>query len=242
MKKISFALGSIAALMLSALSICAQSQSREDIVREISAKRTELLRLEQAFLSPPEEDRAKHAEFLRQSDTGLIRLLPRNYFEKFNFPYRRPLTIDGGGAFYSFKERSHEYTESTAIFLEQGQLNTLWAGANYGMLASLGDVSLENVSLETTAVQFLAQHTPPSDLPQARVEQRRWQEGATVDGTSYKSRLPARLNMTYVLRSILYDSSDTLVAFKIVRVDDDDTLTIIWKLLKKYPTPYLSRN
>jgi hypothetical protein len=77
MKKISFALAPIVALVFSAISICAQTQSREDILKEIAAKRAELLRLETAFLSPSEDDRVTYAGFLSQPDTGLIRLLPR---------------------------------------------------------------------------------------------------------------------------------------------------------------------
>jgi len=59
---------------------------------------------------------------------------------------------------------------------------------------------------------------------------------------SYKSRLQLRLNSTYLLRSVLYDTSDAIVAFKVVRIDNDDSAIILWKLLKKYPTPYLARN
>ena len=84
MNKLSIVTGFIAALTLSALPICAQTQSREDLINEITTKRAELLRqqdallkLEEAFLLPSEEDRAKYATFLNQPDTGLIRLLPR---------------------------------------------------------------------------------------------------------------------------------------------------------------------
>ena len=69
MKKISIILAPLAALMLSAISICAQTQSRDDLMKEIGAKRADLLRLETAFLSPSEDDRAKYADFLSQPDT-----------------------------------------------------------------------------------------------------------------------------------------------------------------------------
>jgi hypothetical protein len=241
MKKISIAIA-FTTLALSALTVCAQTQSRDDLLKEISAKRAELARLEKAFLSPSEEDLAKYADFLHQSDTGLIRLLPRETFDSGNSPDKQALTIRGGGAFYSFKERTHQYVNSTAIGLEQGQLVTIFAGANYAMLANIGDVPLENVSLESSAAQVLVQHTPAIDEPHARVEQRRYMEGATVDGVSYKSRLPLRLNSTYVLRSVIFDTSDSIVALRVVRIENDDSAVILWKLLKKNPTPYLARN
>jgi hypothetical protein len=233
MKKIFIAMA-FSTLMLSSFTAFAQAQSREDMLKEIAAKRAELAKLEKAILAPSEEDLAQYADFLRQPNTGLFRLLPRESAEK--------MTLRGGGAYYSFKDRTNEYVNSTDLSLEQGQFSTGFAGANYGMLATLGDTPLESVSLETASAQALAQYTPAPDEPRARVEQRRTSEGATINGVSYKSRQHLRLNSTYLLRSVNYHASDTLVAFRVVRIDDDDSVIVLWKLLKKYPTPYLARN
>ena len=238
MKKIFLATGFIVTLVLSALPTFAQTKSREDILREIETKRAELATLEQRFLLPSEEDRATYADFLRQRDTGLIRLLPREKFG--NNSLKTGLTMNGGGAFYSFSRLTHEYGHGSDISLEQGYLSTGFAGANYGILTSLGDTPLENVSSET--VQFIASHAPPSDEPKARIEQRRWGTGETIEGAKYAERLLLKADTTYVLRSIDYDRSDVLVAFRVVRVDNDDSATILWKLLRKYPTPRLARN
>ena len=240
MKKISIAMAPLIALVLSALSVCAQTQSREDLAKAIAAKRAELSKLETAFLAPPEEDRARYAEFLRQPDTGLFRLMTRESSN--GQESRMAVTIRGGGAFYSFKDRTNEYVNSSAISLEQGEFTTMMAGTNYSLLANIGDVPLESVSLETSAAQVLAQHIPAEDEPHARIEQRKSQHGATIGGITYKERQPVKINSTYVLRSVNYSSSDTLVAFRVVRIDDDDSAIILWKLLKKYPTPYLARN
>jgi len=238
MKKIFIAIA-FSTLMLSSLSVFAQTKSREDLQKEIAAKRAELAKLEKAFLSPSEEDRVTYADFLRQTDTGLIRLLPRETYDSRNF---EGMTLRGGGAYYSFKDRTNEYVNSSDISLEQGQLSTGFAGANYGMLANLGNVPLESVSLEEAAAQTLAQYTPAPDEPHAGIEQRRMSEGATINGVSFKNRQSLRLDSTYVLRSVNYHASDVLVAFRVVRIDNDDSVIILWKLLKKYPTPYLARN
>jgi hypothetical protein len=238
MRKITIAMAFVT-VMLSSLTVFAQTKSREDLQKEIVAKRAELAKLEKAFLSPSEEDRATYADFLRQTDTGLIRLLPRETYDSRNF---EGMTLRGGGAYYSFKDRTNEYVNSSDISLEQGQLSTGFAGANYGMLANLGNVPLESVSLEEAAAQTLAQYTPAPDEPHARIEQRRMSEGATINGVGFKNRQSLRLDSTYVLRSVNYHASDVLVAFRVVRIDNDDSVIILWKLLKKYPTPYLARN
>src|SRR5262245_13012609 len=56
-------------------------------------------------LAPAQEDRLKYASFLSQSNTGLARLLPQTS------PSAPPtgVNIRGGGAFYSFFHRTHEY-------------------------------------------------------------------------------------------------------------------------------------
>jgi len=243
MKKITIAMA-FSSLLLSSLTVFAQTQSREDLLKDLAAKRAELSKLqktvtelEKALLFPSEKDRAAYANFLRQSDTGLIRLLPRETFDRTNV---EGMTLRGGGAYYSFKERTNEYVNSSDISLEQGELTTGFAGANYGLLADLGDVPLERVNLK--AVAALAQYTPAADEPHARIEQRRMSEGATINGVSYKNRQQFRLNSTYVLRSVNYHASDTLVAFRVVRIDSDKSAIILWKLLKQYPTPYLARN
>lgn len=243
MKKISIATGFVITLVLSALSVFAQTQSREDILRDIEAKRAELSALEKLLLSPSADDRAAYADFLRLPDTGLFRIMPRETYDSEIYKEsKKTVTLRGGGAYYSFTRRSHEYTSMSDISLERGQFVSGFAGANYGMLTSLGDVPLERVSLETAAAQILATHSPTTEEPQARVEQRRSFEGTTLEGMIYKSRVPLKLNSTYLVRAVNYSASDSLVAFKVVRVDTDGSAIILWKLLQKYPVPHLARN
>lgn len=240
MKKISITTGALITLLLAAVSGLAQAQSRADMLKELEAKRQELSVLENRFLSASNEDQATYADFLRQPDTGLIRLLPREKFESFvHKKNKKGITIPGGGAYYSFTLLTHEYGWGSDIQLQQGQLSTGFAGANYGALVSLGDTPLENISLATPAAQVLVEHFPPTEEPNTRIEQRKWDKGETIAGTTYKRELPLTANTTYLVRSVDYHTSDVLVAFRVVRVDTDESAVIVWKLLKKYPTPNL---
>jgi len=56
-------------------SVFAQSKSREELQRELEAKRAELASIEKQILAPSETDRAGFVAFLQQADTGLIRLM-----------------------------------------------------------------------------------------------------------------------------------------------------------------------
>jgi hypothetical protein len=223
-------------LFLSSTSVFAQSADRAALLKEIESLRSQLKEREDAFLAPSIEDQTAFAEFLRQPHTGLIRLLPREEYDAKN-----KLTIRGGGAYYSFTRLTHEYGYGSDLSLEIGDLHVGFAGADYGMLANLGDISLDSLTLDTPSVQVLAVHTPPTVLAKARIEQRQSWEGMQVENIRYKRRITAVVNSAYLLRSINYDESDVLVAFRVVRKDTDGSLILAWKLLKKYEVPRLER-
>jgi hypothetical protein len=89
----------------------------------------------------------------------------------------------------------------------------------------------------------MASYVTPSAEPEARKAYRQLgEEGNQAGQWTYKSRLPVFVNNTYALRSVNYDRSDVLVAFRVVRKDFDGSIVILWKLLAKYPKPELQRN
>jgi hypothetical protein len=226
---------------VSSLAVFGQTPSRADVLKDIETKRAELASLETQFLSPSAEDRAAYAEFLTQPNTGLIRLLPREKFDS-EANKKAPLTVRGGGAYYSFARLTHEYGYGSDIELYSGYLSVGFAGACYGMLIKLDGARLEDVSEALPAVAFLAKYSPVTTEPDARVEQRRFQTGTVIDGTTYIRRVPVEVGATYVVRSVNFDFSDVLVAFRLVRQDTDGSLIIAWRMLEKYPTPKLARN
>jgi hypothetical protein len=306
MKRFYVAAALLSTILLASLTVFAQTQSREDRLKEIEAKRKEIADLEAKLLEPSDKDRSQYAEFLKSPDTGLIRLLPREKYDTAAYPpgksappaapgafqrksmtdlsndlpgdlpagqpprggggvprqnsgvlnnlddlprsgepdtrpTRHSVTIRGGGSYYSFTRRTHEYNSSPDIQLDQRQLSSGFAGANYGLLKNIGDVPLESVDLTTHAVTVLAAYTPPEESAQARSEKRRFEAGAEIDGVKFRRRVPLNLHSTYLLRSVNYALSDVLVAFKVVDIDSDGSAIILWKLLKTYPTPRLAQ-
>ena len=149
----------------------AQSASREDLLREIQAKRADLQQLEKQFLAPSAEDQGAYAEFLSQPDTGLIRLLPREVYDSEAYKKNnKTMTMRGGGAYYSFTRLTHEYGYGSDIELDSDHLSVGFAGANYGILVNLGDVTLDELTLEDPRVRNMSGYTPPSKEPDARLE------------------------------------------------------------------------
>jgi hypothetical protein len=231
----------VAALSIASTSVFSQSDSREDVLKQIETKRAELSALEKKLLAPSAEDRSAYAEFLRQPDTGLTRLLPREVYESDSYKTnKKTLTVRGGGAYYSFALRTHEYGYGTDIGLEQGYLKSGFAGFNFGIMTNLGNVPFEQITFDHPSAHFVSTYNAPATELDVRAEQTRFQRGATVDETVYSSRLPVEVNSTYLVRSIDYHSQENvnvLVALRIVRKDTDGSIIIVWKILKKYAKP-----
>lgn len=231
----------VAAFLLIALVLTAdasaQKKSRAEIADDIELMQAQLDHLvarlrekEQELLAPSAEDKKAHADFLAQPDTGLVRLLPRGRYD---------LALNGGGAYYSFKRRTNEYGHGSDIELEDERFKVGFAGADFGLLVSLGEVALESVSAEAAELRPLAEIAAPADVAKARELYFRSSFGVEEQGRVYKREVPALVNHTYAVRSVVYGESDVLVAFRVVRKDGDGSLVLLWKMLTEFPRPAL---
>lgn len=227
--------------LLSILSIssqaAAQSADRARLQAEAESVRDRLKTLEQELLSPAPADRAAFAEFLAAPNTGLVRILPRPGTEA-----KSKVSVRGGGAYYSFARSTHEYGYGSDIELQQGYLSVGFPGADYGLLAALGDLPLESITLDAPGLSFLSSLKPPSEMPEARAQQAKSGEGVEQEGVTYKNRVEAAVGKTYILRSINYGESDVMVGFRVIRKDDDGSLILLWKMLREFPSPALVKD
>lgn len=215
-------------------SALAQKKSRAETEKSIESLRAKLSVLEKEFLEPSPEDKAAFAGFLQQPDTGLTRLLPR---EK----YGQKMTIPGGGFVYSFRRLTHEYGYGSDISLEQDRFNVGFAGADYGFFTSLGDVPLQDATLDHPGLQYMIEYKVPSSMNELYKEKRRTGESFESGGFKYGKSIAAFDKTTYALRSIELRDADTIIAFRVVRRDDDGSFTLLWKILKRFSAPIITR-
>ncbi|HSB12396.1 MAG TPA: hypothetical protein VLM38_23110 [Blastocatellia bacterium] len=206
----------------------------------------ELTPAQKKLLSPAQEDFDRFKSFLRLPDTGLIRLFPKGRFvyspNLVSASDLKPvltLPITGGGATYSFTKRKHEMSEWSELAFQDGMLLSGFAGGALGFMASLGDVPLEAVSLKTAGVDHLQELPRPRNRSEAILQSKRNSEGFKVGEVTYYSVLPAVPGSTYILRSMAEGRSDILVAFRVCRKDEDKSLIISWRRLKKDSAPVL---
>jgi hypothetical protein len=197
------------------------------------------------LLAPSINDRLKSAAFLRTPDSGLILLLPEKVLDDKVFQAHKELHILGAGSFYSFADHTHAIGYASDVKLEGGSLNAGFSPLHLGIIRDLGDVPLENLTLDDPRVQFLSVYQAPRKLETAQAEAALFRLGVKLDSATYSSEVPIQVNSTFLLRSITYryhDGSDVLVVLRVLHKDDDGSVTIEWKRLKKYRAPKRSFN
>jgi hypothetical protein len=215
------------------LSANTPTQDRAALLQEIQSSDGKDPQLEAAFLAPSPEDQAKYSEFLKTPGTGLCRLMPGD-------KYVKTLAVRGGGAYYSVLKLTHEYGYGSEIGLAgDGKLYTSFAGADLGLIASVGDIPLETVGLENPVASVLLTYQPPLAEEDAQAEYLRLTSGIELGTYVFNRSALAQVNNTYVLRTVNYNDCDVITAVRVVGQDPDGSITVLWKILKELPKPTL---
>jgi len=211
---------------------------------EVHDSEKNLAPAQKKLLDPAPEDLARFKEILRQPDTGIIRLIPFTY----EFPAmtvaagpnsRNAVPIIGGGAFYSFMKNTHVQSRWSDIQLRDNHLLSGFSGGALGLMVQIGDTPIESVTAKSPGVDFLVNMVPPTTYQEATDQSKRNSEGFIVNSLTYRSFLSVAVDVTYALRSITYERSDMVIAFRIIRRDEDGSVTLLWKNLQKLQGPRL---
>ncbi len=215
---------------------------------------------ELALLAPAAEDTEKFRAFLKQNDTGIVRLVPDAACPK-DLPLVSATaecmryTMPGNGSSYSFRTRSYRISRLADITYLPNRFATKGFMAQ-GILVDIGDVPIESVTLATPGIPYLSSFTPAADVQNAARIDNDFLKGVTDGGFSYRRAVQLKENTTIVLRSaaykgpsprtyanVTYDEfefdhrSDVIVVLRVVRVDADKSATIVWRLLEEKKPP-----
>lgn len=207
----------------------------------------ELTSDERKVLMPTSEDVKASAEFLRQSGTGIFRLM---HVDKQT--HRKVVTADnpavsgdvllfGGGAQYSFTKKNHNADKWSDIRWEDDFFLTGVGGESVSPMVTLGDLRLEDITLDSKGIGYLAKLVPAEFETAAEKQFHQFEAGVSEDGFNYGLSAQWKVDTTYAVRSVKYGRSDLLVAFRVIRQDSNGSLIILWKKLKSYTTPTLKK-
>lgn len=215
-------------------------------------------------VAPRRELFVKYADFLRQPETGLTKLIDDkgcavNTKVVVATESCLQYTMPGAGSSFSFRTRNYriprlaDLTFTDQSFRASGVLL-------HGIFVNLGDVPLERVDLQTAGMKYLVEFQPEPDYNRGGVLDLQLTSGVRSDGFLYRRGLYTVDGVTFALRSIAYGGKyfraagrvtynefdydrrrDVIVAFRIVDKDESGNVTILWKELQDRAAPAIKR-
>jgi len=209
-------------------------------------------------------DQSRYNEFLQADKTGIFKLFP-----DYDCVTKNVVRTDGdcknfvmASSSFSFRTGIYAHPYYHDLGFNHGEIFSN-AFFSQGILVSLGDVPIQDVTPNRDGLKFIFDFQTATDPDAARKMAARLKAGVEFGGFTYSSGVRPAENTTYVLRSIAYDvanslpalsettsigelrfhtlsldkRADVIVVFRIVRQGSDGSLTIVWKELDRKEAP-----
>ena len=215
---------------------------------------------ELASLTPSQALLTQYEKFLKQPDTGIFKLsadstCAANAQVVVATETCLSNNIPGAGTAYSFRVESHRMLHLSDLVLEKDVIRT-GSLMQQGLLVKLGDIELDEVSMQTPGLKYLLDFSPSTNEKDLQAFEETLSKGVKSDGFLYGYGLYVEAQKTFALRSIAYRGKfqravsgvtynemefdkrkDILVVFRIVEKDANGSLTILWKELQTKDSP-----
>lgn len=223
------------------------------IRRDVYVVEYQPTKAEKKLLAPAAADLQTFANFIGSPDSGIVRIFPAGPWRVVSLDQlesRQTPEFKHFASRYSFTKTKHGqalqgYVDPglgwAELKFEADMLTTAFTRSSVGLLVSLGNLPIETITATTPGAAAIDEFAGPRDHQEERNYILACREGFELNGFVYRASLPATVNTTYVLRSISNKRADVLVALRIVRVDENGSLTLIWRKLKTNPKPSWKR-
>ncbi|NNE99358.1 MAG: hypothetical protein HKN25_10105 [Pyrinomonadaceae bacterium] len=239
---------------------------RRVFLKAIKPLYRKLTKEEIALLAPADEDKANAEAFLKQKNTGLVRLVSDKGCARNTRVVEASIdcsrySMPGAGSAYSFRAERHRIHRLADLNFKRNTFQALGT-LTHGIMVNLGDVPLDRIDLSSPGMKYITKLKPARNMAAAGDLATKLTKGIKKDGHTYASILAVKPGNTYVLRSIAYrgvlpvtvggisyneiDESldfdkrrDVIIAFRTVRFATNEYVTILWKELRNKKAPKL---
>jgi hypothetical protein len=206
---------------------------------------------------------ATYDEFLKQDKTGIIRLYDANTCSEekhlINANESCPDAYPGKATAFSFRTEKYQWKGFSDIFIENSKVHI--KGLHLlGILSSLGDKSLDDLTLASDGVKQLYELEPPNKMEDFEKYSKIIGKGVQIENQVFSSEAQLKSGQTYMLRAIAFGGSfvsrypkssgrliwgedkrdDIIVIFKAVRKNEDQSWIILWKELMRKSAPKIN--
>ena len=199
-------------------------------------------------ITPSDENVTKYRQFLNLSKTGIVKILPNpkcdpRIVNANDLKCIQGLPIVGMGSRYSFSEESHSVLFKSDISYSDNNLSVGFTPLLLGLIVDLGDLDINSVNPNTEEIQFLTRFLPAKRFSEIPKQRELFAKGFEYNGKIYNTKVLAGLNRTFAMRSVNYYRvryyrwvnyyDDITLIFRIIDIDSEGEITLIWKELKK---------
>ena len=115
------------------------------------------------------------------------------------------------------------------------------------IIAESGDIQIETLNAQSDVLTFLRKWKTVDNKTQLDNQNELLPQGIENNGYKFSNNVSVKKDTTYIMRSIAYFdkyrtfwNTDQIVVFRIVGLEPDGSLIILWKNLKKSNAPMLS--
>lgn len=211
-------------------------------------------------IAPDPAIRQKYAALSSRDGTGLFRLVndsgcslnykvvsAREECLKFSMP--------GGGSSYSFRWEGYRLRQLADITLKDNYFHVTGLFM-HGFIARVPDATFESLAVSTPRIRFVSEFVPSASAETVHEVDAKLSGGIEQDGVRYAKNAPVERDGVYVLRAVAYRGKvvrsaagiryneldydkreDLVVAFKVVDVGEDGSVTLVWKTLAEKESP-----
>lgn len=212
-----------------------------------------------ASLLPDKPLVEKYADFLRQTDTGIVKLVADSgcvYSDrvvnvkddclKYSFP--------GAGNSYSFRTEAYRLRHLADITYVDDKLR-MTGIFMHSVAVDLGNVPIEDASLATNGMKFLTEFKPSTQADDVLLVDKHLTRGVMNSNFIYSKEVDPMVDRTYAIRAVAYRGKvvrsaggiryneleydkrrDVIVVFRVVALNDE-SLTIVWRKLAEIESP-----
>jgi len=195
------------------------------------------------------EDYLNYKSFLEIPNTGIVKILAQSECADRKTRaqcWRTNAEIDAFAGSYSFAKRQYTFASRADFSVVDNNLEATRTEIQT-IIVDLGNAPLETLTLESKGVGYLKKINPFSQVAQAQKQYNDFLKGIFFEHFNYSKSALVKLNNAYAVRSIDYAHSsaaekenfDTIIVFKVVRLEKDGSITLLWKELSRNNSPIL---
>ncbi len=208
-------------------------------------------------------DATLYRAFLKMNRSGSVRLFDSNKLRlklESNGKGQNSLFetyVPGEGVSYSIRKKRYTHRVLSDFTLTGASL--FFAGAlNQSLVTDLGDVEPGSVDLNNPAVREILAFKPSTTIEMVLKNEEEIENGIRIGERVWTKSVVAQMNSTFLARVIAYDKSydkkssrpldamihmderrDFTFVFRIVAIEDDGGVTLIWRELFRDKSPKL---